>query len=254
MFGLKRKPESDAKWQRPFDLLREKWVEIPTSRIGRAKSSSLLDLPDDELIAEWEAIRRENTTGPNFGLRGWYHTLYADSFRGKRILDVGSGLGVSPITFAQNGAEVTCLDLAESNLNLLKRICRILDLSHVRFHLLRSLESLRELPRDYDFIMAIGSLHHAPQSVIRPECAELVQHLKFGGRWLQLAYSRSRWENDRKPDFDKWGEITDGPGTPWSEWYDVPKLLDLLVPASFEVVFYREFCGGEFNWFDLLRR
>ncbi len=253
MLGLKRKPETDLKWQSPFDTLRKKWTQVPTWLSKNQNSVELLALPDAELLEHWEAIRDNNTTGAGFAMRGWYHLLYAEALHGKKLLDVGSGLGISTITFAQQGADVTFVDLAQTNLDVLRRLCGILGLRNVTFHLLDGIESLAKLPESFDVITAIGSLHHAPQSVIRPECAELVRHLKVGGRWLQLAYPRSRWEGDRKPDFDRWGEITDGVGTPWSEWYDVPKLLDVLLPAKFEVVLYHEFSGVEFNWFDLLR-
>jgi hypothetical protein len=52
--------------------------------------------------------------------------------------------------------------------------------------------------------------------------------------------------------FDEWGVATDGVGTPWAEWYDVPKLLDALSPARFDLVFYTEWHREDFNWFDLV--
>jgi len=68
---------------------------------------------------------------------------------------------------------------------------------------------------------------------------------------LQLAYPKSRWIRDGSPSFDKWGPMVDGPGTPWEEWYDVPKLLSMFEPAKFDVVLYQEFHNSDFNWFDL---
>jgi hypothetical protein len=54
--------------------------------------------------------------------------------------------------------------------------------------------------------------------------------------------------------FANWGLTTDGPGTPWAEWYDLDKLLSMFAPARFEVVLYQEFHNGDFNWFDLRYR
>src|SRR6266478_4959515 len=116
------------------------------------------------------------------------------------------------------------------------------------------LSSLRPLDADYDVIMAMGSLHHAPAKVMKPEYQELLRHLKIGGRWLQLAYPRSRWIREGRSPFSKWGEMTDGAGTPWCEWYDLPKLLSMFEPAKFEVVLYQEFHNSDFNWFDLVYR
>jgi hypothetical protein len=56
-----------------------------------------------------------------------------------------------------------------------------------------------------------------------------------------------RWQGEGALPFDEWGPRTDGPGTPWEEWLDVPKLLDLLAPARFEVVLYTELHDQNFN-------
>ncbi len=72
-----------------------------------------------------------------FAHRGWYHTLYADGMRGKKVMDIGSGFGVDSITFAQHGAKLTFVDLVESNLKVLQRLCGILRLRDVALCLSR---------------------------------------------------------------------------------------------------------------------
>jgi FkbM family methyltransferase len=239
-------------WGDPYETLRTKWVGVPVTTLDRMKTSDLFALPDQALLELWERARQEITTGVGFPRRGWYHTLYADGMRGKKVMDVGSGFGVDSITFAQHGAKLTFVDLVESNLRVLERLCNIMGLKDVRFVLLENVESLKPLDTDYDVIMAMGSLHNAPIEVMKPEYRELVRHLKVGGRWLQLAYPKARWIREGSPPFDVWGPMTDGPGTPWEEWYDLPKLLNILEPAKFEVVLYMEFHNSDFNWFDLL--
>ncbi|MCE5249347.1 class I SAM-dependent methyltransferase [bacterium] len=239
-------------WSQPFDVLRRKWNEVPTSRAKRQKTQSLYKLSDEKLRHEWLSCRTDITTGTQFRHRGWYHALYADSMNGKKVLDVGSGFAIDSITYALHGAKVTFVDIHESNLNVLKRLCAIFEIGDARFCLLENMESLTQLDTDYDVIMAMGSLHHAPVTVIRPEVNELIRHLRIGGRWLQLAYPRTRWEREGSPSFGAWGEMTDGAGTPWAEWYDVDKLLGLFDHAQFEVVLCREFHDSDFIWFDLL--
>ena len=241
-------------WSRPYETLREKWIEVPTTRGGRAKTTRLNELSDAALLAEWESARTDITTGSQFAHRGWYHALYAGAMREKKVMDVGSGFGIDSITFAQHGAHLTFVDLAESNLNLLKRICHLLGLRGVRFHVLGDVASLQQLDNDYDVVMAMGSLHHAPADVLKPEYDELLRHLKIGGRWLQLAYPFARWVRAGKPPFNRWGEMTDGKGTPWAEPYDLQKLLGMFAPAKFDVVLYQEFHNSDFVWFDLLYR
>lgn len=241
-------------WREPFDTLRNKWVEVPTTRSGRRSTVDLLRLSDEELLAEWMTSREDITTGLEFAHRGWYHTLYAESMQGKKVLDVGSGFAIDSITFAQHGAMVSFVDLAPSNLEVVQRLCGLLGLENTSFALLEDIGSLHALDMDYDVIMAMGSLHHAPVGIIKPEVQELVKHLRIGGRWLQLAYPRRRWIRDGRPSFDQWGEMTDGDGTPWAEWYDLPKLLSLMEPARFDVVLCQEFHNSDFIWFDLLYR
>ncbi len=239
-------------WQKPYDTLRRKWGDVPITNWEILSTAELLALPDDALLAKWEKSRTTLTTGPEWDHRGWYHTLYAESMRGKKVMDIGSGFGVDSITFAQHGAHLTFVDLVETNLKVLGRLCGILGLKDVQFHLFENLDSLRALDTDYDVIMAMGSLHNAPVEVMKPEYQELLRHLRVGGRWLQLAYPKSLWIKAGRPTFDKWGQMLER--SPWEEWYDVPKLLSMFEPAQLDVVLYREFHNGDFSWFDLLYR
>jgi len=170
-----------AVWEKPYETLRKKWVEVPTTAAASEKTTRLLGLPDHALLAEWEKARKDITTGSEFAHRGWYHALYADGMRGKKVMDIGSGFGVDSITFAQHGARLTFVDLVETNLKVLERLCGILGLREVRFVHFQDLSSLVPLDNDYDVIMAMGSLHHAPARVIKPEIQELVRHLECGG-------------------------------------------------------------------------
>ena len=240
-------------WAQPFSVLREKWNRVPNRRAGAIRTTELLRLSDEELVREWSDAARDLMSDTEFAHRGWFHALYDDSFRDKKILDVGSGFAVDSITFAKRGAQVTFLDLVDSNLQVLRRLCSAFGLTNVKFVLLDDLNALRQLERDYDVILALGSLHHAPQSVIKPEVDELIKHLKIGGRWIQLAYPKTRWEREGCMPFDRWGDSTDF-SAPWTEWYDLPKLLDLLEPARFDVVLDLEIHNSDFIWFDLLYR
>jgi FkbM family methyltransferase len=246
--------QRDLAWDKPYETLRTRWEAVPTNNKEYLSTTKLIELSDDALLAKWRNSREAITTGPEFSHRGWYHALYADSMRGKKVMDIGSGFGVDSITFAQHGAKLTFVDLVESNLRVLERLCKIMGLKDVQFVPFKDLDSLKPLDTDYDVIMAMGSLHHAPMDILKPEYKELLRHLKIGGRWLQLAYPQSRWIREGRLPFHTWGEVTDPPGAPWAEWYDVPKLLNMFDPARFDVILYQEIYEGYFNWFDLLYR
>ena len=236
-------------WERPFEALRRKWRTIPLSD-RRELSAKLLELGDDELLGLW---RHQRDLDGALEKRGWYRLLYRDTVPDHRILDIGCGFAYDSLTFAEWGADVTLVDIVEENVELAGRVARLLGLD-VRTHYMESIDSLQMLQTDYEIVLAVGSLHNAPAEVMRPEYAELVRRLEVGGRWLQLAYPKTRWQREGSLPFDEWAAHVDGPGTPWEEWLDVPKLLDLLAPASFEVVLYREWHNQDFNWFDFVLR
>jgi SAM-dependent methyltransferase len=177
-----------------------------------------------------------------------------DTVRNRRILDIGCGFAYDSLTFAEWGADVTLVDIVKEKVELVGRVARLLGLD-VRTHYTSSLESLETLPTDYEIVLAIGSLHNAPAKVMRPEYAELARRLEVGRQMVGCSSpTRRRWQREGSLPFDEWAAHVDGPSTPWEEWLDVPKLLDLLAPARFDVVFYREWHNQDFNWFDLVLR
>jgi SAM-dependent methyltransferase len=240
-------------WGRPFEVLRKKWHEVPAAD-SRLLTTKLVDLPDHELKDIWERERLAATTGASFDVRGWYHLLYKDVLRGKRVIDFGCGFGLDGITFAQEGARTTFVDIVESNLIVVQRLCKIFGLTNIDFLYLEEMDSLSKLRAGYDVIWCQGSLINAPFDVTRTETQELLKQLRVGGRWIELAYPKSRWEREGRLPFHQWGERTDGAGTPWVEWYDLSKLQAALKPAQFDVVLCFEFHNSDFNWFDLVRR
>lgn len=244
--------ETSVIWADPFETLRQKWHEVPSGD-QRRSTRDLLNMSPADLVACWTQTRDSAVSADGYAVRGWYHALYKDIFRGKRIMDVGSGFGLDGITYAQHGAKVTFVDIVESNLKILRRLCEGLGLTEVGFCYLRELASMQKLPRDYDAIYCQGSLINAPCHVIRSEVQALLDHLPVGGRWVELAYPKRRWEREGCMPFETWGDVTDG-GAPWMEWYDFDKRCQSLAPATFETNLYFEFHDGDFNWFDLVRR
>lgn len=238
-------------WSDPFAVARRKWQQVPSGNDARQSSTELLEMPDDELLAHWERALARDTEGPGFGMRGWYHVLYRDLVDGKRLLDVGCGLGFSSITFAQYGAQVTFLDVIADNLEVVKRLCDLKEIE-ASFHLVERFADYDSLPDGFEVVTALGSLLHAPLRVTRMEVGRILPHLAPEARWLHFTYPRSRWVSDGRPPFWAWGFITDGDGTPWAEYHDLNKVLSLFQGVTAELLFECEWHGGDFNWFDLL--
>src|ERR1700693_5934416 len=87
--------------------LREKWREIPATRQERMFSSDLMTVGDQALLEYWDQCKAETCT-PD--VRGWYQELYKEKLGGKAVADIGPGIGLDGIWFAQQGARVTFVE------------------------------------------------------------------------------------------------------------------------------------------------
>lgn len=229
---------------------REKWREAPrgSDTDGRIFSTDLLKLSDDDLMAAWEEMAARRYTGE----MGWFGPLYFDAFRGKSVIELGSGLGYDGLRFAGHGAHWTFADIVADNLAVIRRIASLKRLdANVCFHLIDDDLSFDDLPRDFDAIWVFGSIHHVPFDIARREALNILPHLKPGGRWMELVYPRERWLREGAPPFDRWGQLTDGERTPWVEWHDVEKVRRRLHPVAFDVLLDFEFCSHNYRWIDL---
>ena len=237
----------------PLETLRKKWSEIPAGNLERMTTSDMLNLSDAQLHQLWKEKYDESTGDDQFSVRGWYHTLYREFLSSRKIMDVGSGFGIDGISFAKSGAQVTFVDIVESNLEILQRICHHLNLSNVHFNYISDFSDFDQLPLDFEVIWAQGSMINAPFEVMQQEVAKILEHLPPGGRWIELAYPRERWLREGSLPFNEWGKKTDGETTPWMEYYDLERLLKRLSPARFNPILNLNFHNDDFNWFDLLR-
>jgi SAM-dependent methyltransferase len=232
---------------------REKWREAPqgSDTDGRVFSSDLLALPDDALLARWDAMARRRASGE----LGWLATLYADTFGDRRVLELGSGLGFDAMRFAARGARWTCADIVADNLALIRRVAALKGLAgQIETHLIGDDLAFSGLASGYDVIWVFGSIHHVPFDTARREALAALALLKPGGRWMELVYPRERWLREGGLPFAAWGRLTDGERTPWAEWHDIEKVRRRLAPASFATVLDFGFCADNYRWIDLEQR
>jgi len=218
---------SEGPW---LERLSDKWHEVPSHVKGRLSTKDLQALDDDSLLSLWKDVHRHNVDG--WVMRGWYHQLYRPLWAsGVRVLDIGSGFGIDGLTWAGLGARVTCADIVASNLDVLRRLSRLLEIDTIDLLHIAALSAFDTLPDgSVDVVYAQGSLHHAPPEIIVPEVARVVPKLRIGVRWIQLAYPRERWLREGRPPLrdlgapDRWradavcrmvqpGKITDRSGS-----------------------------------------
>lgn len=97
-----------------------------------------------------------------------------EKWRGKKVLEVGCGIGTDTINFARAGAEVTAVDLSSESLALAKKRAKVLGLSDkIKFYEANAEHLSDFIPAEkYDLIYSFGVIHHSPH----PEA--ILDHLR----------------------------------------------------------------------------
>lgn len=84
---------------------------------------------------------------------------------GKKVLEVGCGIGTDTINFARAGAEVTAIDLSEKSLDVARQRADLFGVSRrIRFYQ-GNAEHLSEFllkGETYDLVYSFGVIHHSP--------------------------------------------------------------------------------------------
>lgn len=83
---------------------------------------------------------------------------------GKRVLEVGCGIGTDTINFARAGARVTAVDLSEKSLELARRRAEVFGLADRITFVQGNSEELDRLvaPEPFDLVYSFGVIHHTP--------------------------------------------------------------------------------------------
>ena len=117
------------------------------------------------------------------------------SVKGKRVLEIGCGLGTTAINFAKAGAlKVTAVDLSEKSLELARKRAEVYGLSdRMEFFHANAEELSKSIPAgEYDLIFSFGVIHHTthPEKVLQ----ELQRYLAPEGRLKIMVYYRYSWK------------------------------------------------------------
>lgn len=85
-------------------------------------------------------------------------------WKGKKVLEIGCGIGTDTMNFARAGAEVTAVDLSVESLKIAKHRAEIFGLSDkITFYNANAEELSKTVPpQKYDLIYSFGVIHHTP--------------------------------------------------------------------------------------------
>ena len=117
------------------------------------------------------------------------------SWNGKRVLEIGCGIGTDTMNFARAGAEVTAVDLSDESIAIARDRARVLGLEDRITFYVADAERLREtVPAEpYDLVYSFGVIHHTPH----PErvIAEILNLYVHDDTMLKvMLYHRRSWK------------------------------------------------------------
>jgi len=118
-----------------------------------------------------------------------------DKWRGKKVLEIGCGIGTDTMNFARAGAQVTAVDLSGESLNLAKKRAEVFGLSDRTSFIEADAENLSEFvePQKFDLVYSFGVIHHSPhpEKIIKQISENFVQP---GSTLKLMVYYRYSWK------------------------------------------------------------
>ena len=158
-------------------------------------------------------------------------------WRGKKVLEIGCGIGTDSINFARAGADVTVVDLSDESMDLCKKRFAVYG-QKANFYLGDAEELSSFVPVEkYDLVYSFGVIHHTPrpERVIeqiklycKPETElRLMLYSKWSWKvlWIILAYGHGAfWRADEL--VARYSEAQDG--SPVTYYYSFKGVRELM--------------------------
>jgi ubiquinone/menaquinone biosynthesis C-methylase UbiE len=116
-----------------------------------------------------------------------------DRWRGKRVLEVGCGIGTAAVNFARGGAEYTGVELSNASLDLTRQR---FDVYGVKGNLMVcNAERLSEHveKNHYDMVYSFGVIHHSPHQ--RAIVEEIRKVIRPDGEFRCMLYAKNSWKD-----------------------------------------------------------
>jgi len=117
-----------------------------------------------------------------------------ERWSGKKVLEVGCGIGTDTINFARAGAKVTAVDLSEKSLDVARQRAKVFGLEdRIRFFQANA-EQLDEVvsPQTFDLVYSFGVIHHTP---FPPKVVEQIRrYLGPESEFRMMVYAKNSWK------------------------------------------------------------
>ena len=116
-------------------------------------------------------------------------------WKGKKVLEVGCGIGTDTVNFARAGASVTAVDLSEESLKVAKQRVKVFDLEErVTFYQANAEELSQFVPVEpFDLVYSFGVIHHTPNP--GNAVAQIKQYMTKTSEFRLMLYAKNSWKN-----------------------------------------------------------
>ena len=117
-----------------------------------------------------------------------------ERWRGKKVLEIGCGLGTDTINFARHGAQVTAVDLTEKSLDLARERAKVFGLEdRIQFIQANAEELSSSVPvQNYDLVYSFGVIHHTPHP--GKVLDQIRKYVTPGSTVKIMVYNRWSWK------------------------------------------------------------
>ena len=114
-------------------------------------------------------------------------------WEGKKVLEIGCGIGTDSVNFSRNGADITCVELSEKSLDLCKKRFDVFNLKG-KFYLCNAENLVSVVPVEkYDLIYSFGVIHHTtePIKVVK----QIKEYMSKESEARIMLYSKYSWKS-----------------------------------------------------------
>ena len=117
-----------------------------------------------------------------------------ERWQGKKVLEIGCGIGTDTISFARAGAQVTAVDLSEESLAVARERAAVFGLEdRITFYQADAERLSQSVPVEtYDLVYSFGVIHHTPHPPKAIE--EIRQYMGPQSTFKMMVYHRYSWK------------------------------------------------------------